>query len=123
MTPWAHDLDELTHELQAQMQAWRKERAEHAATATNDAITPWAHNLDDLTHEIQDHMDHRKKERAEHAAAHEAAHAARLKAAHAASAQPETRTAFMDKVDDLGRELCQDPSRHDRPVCAQFLHP
>jgi len=121
MTPWAHNLDELTHELQHGLHAWRKERTEHAAAhaaktgkakAKYDPMTPWAHNLDDLTHEMQDHMEARNKERAEHAAAHAARHKASTES-----------SPFMDEIDALGRELCQDPSRRDRPACAQFMHP
>lgn len=129
MSAWARDLDHLTHDLQDHMRDWRKERAAHAAifaAATKksppeeDTMTPWAHKVDDMTHDIEEHMKAREKERAEHAAAHEAMHAARMKAL---SEKADHHSPFMDEIDALGWELCQDPSRHDRPACAQFLHP
>jgi len=126
MTPWAHNLDDLTHDMQAQMHTWRKERAEHARThaakvqSTEDTMTPWAHKLDDQLHEMQEHMEHRNKERAEHEAAHKAAHEARMAALHKATAGS-SGSSFMDEIDSLGRELCQDPERRKRPSCAQFL--
>merc|ERR1719440_129094 len=118
------------------MRTWQKERADHAkafasvmkkhegnaSASKDDPMTPWAHNLDDLTHEIQHHMEDREKHKAKHAAARAAAHEARLKAAHA-EIEAEVKTPFMDEIDALGRELCNDPARHDRPSCAQFLHP
>lgn len=129
MTPWAHNLDDLTHELEAQMQAWQKHRSEHAAAfadahkkkaASYDGMTPWAHKLEDSMHEMQEHMEAHDKARAEHAAAHAAAKAARLAAIHADSG--ENKSSFMDEIQSLGRELCQDPERRDRPSCEQFLH-
>jgi len=137
------DLDELTQQLGDQirhdMKAWEKERADHAAVfaaaqktkaVKYDVMTPWAHGLDDLQHKMEHDLEARDKERAEHAAAHEAAHAQRLAAMHASSspklpseAAAETKTSFMNEIDALGRELCQDPDRRDQPACAQFLLP
>jgi hypothetical protein len=131
VTAWAHNLDDLTHELQSQMSSWRKERAEHAAAhraatepaqAKDDPMTPWAHKLDDATHELQEHLEHRAQERALHAAQHEAAHAARLAELRAAT-HPTPHSQLLDDVESLGRQMCQDPSRRNRPACAQFLHP
>jgi len=45
MTPWAHKLDDLTHDIQHHMEQRTKERAEHAAArkATHDARLAGAH--------------------------------------------------------------------------------
>lgn len=142
--PLTQDLTDLQQQLEAKMQAKARKHAEHRALralteaaretrqssevpAEGDGMTPWAHNLDDLTHELADHMEARRKARTEH----DAAHAAKLAAARArvhekngsspvSSSQGEDHSLLGD-IKSLGAELCKDPSRHDLPVCAQFL--
>jgi hypothetical protein len=140
-------LSKLQQELEAKMQEQAHRHAEHRALralsvaargqteelpTTYDSMTPWAHNIENLTHDIQHHMEVRKKERDQRLAAREAVHDARVAAAHAAvqKAAPASPTALaqqrnhhsvMGAIQDLGQELCRDPSRQNVPACAQFI--
>jgi hypothetical protein len=132
-------LSELQEKLEARMEASAQRRAEHRAlralsgashetpkvASPQDSMTQWAHNLDDLTHELQDHMKARRKARDEHASSHATARMAPTpgyRASHMGEVNSNQKTSqLLDEVLSLGQRMCQDPQRHDRPECAQFL--
>jgi hypothetical protein len=137
MTPWAQNLMEEMHQMQEHMEHYHKERTDHAAAFASafsayaaseqaahaqqppeDSMTPWAHNLEDLQHDLEHRMEVRDRHHAEHEAAHKAMND-RIEAA----AKVDTASPFMNEINSLGRELCEDPQRHDSLACAQFVHP
>lgn len=138
----AQEMVDLQQELSVKMKAKARKHAEHralkalsmAARGTHqnskvpsegDGMTPWAHNLDDLTHELQDHMEARRKARPEYDKAHSKAHELARSTVHTRTQAKETEHggdhSLIGEINELGSELCKDPSRHALPVCAQFL--
>lgn len=88
----------------------------HKATKY-DSMTPLAHSLEDMQHGFEDYMAIHNK-RAERTAAREKQKHHAVQLLHG-----EGQTAFMNKVDAVGRQICQDPARRATPACARFLHP
>jgi len=93
LTTWAHNLDDLTHDLQDHMKARRKARAK--AWHEHGAARAAAHAIE---------------------ATHVEPPAADQPLADAG------KSVLLDEVHALGQQLCQDPARHSLPICAQFLH-
>lgn len=92
LTTWAHNLDDLTHELQDHMKARHMARAK--AWHEHGAARAAAHAI-------------------------EAAHVAPSGAQQPAVLVG--KSVLLDEVQALGQQLCQDPERHHLQICAQFV--
>jgi len=95
-------------------------------------MIPWSLKLDNASQGIQHDMENRRKDREKYLAARAAMHESRLARLKEASQRvpPLSPTAlqkqlehhsFMDEIQAVGSDLCQDPRRHDLPACFQFI--
>jgi hypothetical protein len=121
MTEWGSGLVALQAETQEKMQHLHSVVAKHAqehqaemdaleestrhALESEPTTSQWSRDLQKLQADLEARME-------------------RLPSAH--PHPPHHEILLVDKINNLARELCEDPHRRDRPACAQFvetLHP
>jgi len=103
ITAWARDLQALQHQMEERAADLTK--AKHAR------------------HEIMEKNEAERKERAEkRRTSHAMTINNRTQQTHVdVGLEPEVGKPLMQRIFDLGRELCSEPERRDRPSCIQFL--
>jgi len=106
MTAWARDLEALQHQMETRAADMAKAKVARHELMEKHAV------------ERKDRAE--KRQAASHATTH---HQAAVLPATTENEERETESEkpLMQRIFDLGRELCSEPERRDRPSCIQFL--
>jgi len=102
MTAWARDLQALQHQME--------ERAADLTKAKHDRLEIMKQNAA----ERKERTEKRRNNRTQHEAIGQKTHVD-------VDLEHEVSKPLMQRIFDLGRELCSEPERRDRPSCIQFL--
>lgn len=141
LTPWGRQLEDLQHDFDAKWGDFHSRHKKHEVTTTttppvaaaDSVASPVLQEINDLLRQMCEEPKHRDLHACKPVLA-------ALPVAHEQTASPEERRReldeelktlakdhavwqhdFDDKVSAVHRELCEDPSRHDRPDCIKFL--
>jgi len=108
ITAWARDLEALQHQMEKRAADIAKAKVDRHELMEKHAV------------ERKDRAEKRRHDLNNNTAQHQAMGSVAI--TENVEVDTETEKPLMQRILDLGRELCSEPERRDRPSCIQFLN-